>query len=94
MINISEQDAYLKVEQAIRLVLNLQGQGFSPTTTLIGDLGAESIDFLDISCELEKLVGIEVDFRKLLRTKLLMCETGIIDLTLQNIVEYLEGDSQ
>lgn len=71
------------------MVLSSSDQTFLPTTTLIGDLGAESIDFLDITCELEKLVDKEVDFRKLLVAKRIKSQGGVIDLTLEDLVKYL-----
>ena len=78
------------VEQAIELVLDTRSKAVTPETRLIGDLGAESIDFLDLSCELEKLTGIELAFRKLLQQKRQDSKEQIVDVTVQDILDALE----
>jgi acyl carrier protein len=71
-------------------VLNLDGQEIAPTTTLVGNLGAESIDFLDISCEIEKHFNVEVDFRKLLKSRQEATGAAAPDISVQDIVEYVK----
>jgi acyl carrier protein len=87
----ADQDLYRHVENAIKAVLKVDGGSVSPATSLMHDLGAESIDFLDISCELEKLVRLEVNFRDL--AKQLRTRTGStsVDITVEDIVEYLRA---
>ena len=53
------------VEGAIRTVLNNPTLEIKPESKLIDDLGIESIDLLDISSELEKSVGRELDFKEI-----------------------------
>ena len=62
MLQSLDQDLFSRIDDAIRAVLNLDDREIVPATTLVGNLGAESIDFLDISCEIEKHFNIEVDF--------------------------------
>lgn len=50
------------IKESVATVLDMETSEISETSHLVNDLGAESIDFLDISSELEKLIDIEVDF--------------------------------
>ena len=88
---MTDQELYGHVERAIKMVLNPDGHAISPTTSLSQDLGAESIDFLDISCELEKLVNVEVNFRDLVKGIRARAGSGIPDIRVQDIVEYLRS---
>jgi acyl carrier protein len=81
------------LEKAVSIVLNLNGRSLSASTMLIGDLGAESIDLLDISCEMEKLVDLEVDFRKVFLAKRALSQQGVIDVSLGEIVQHLGEQS-
>lgn len=51
------------VGKIIREVVNNPSLKIEPTSFLIHDLGLESIDFLDVSSELENVVGKEIDFK-------------------------------
>jgi hypothetical protein len=57
---------------------------------LIAELGAESIDFLDISCEMEKILDVEMDFRRLFRAKRAKMQGGALDLSVQDVVDHLK----
>jgi acyl carrier protein len=70
-------------------VLNVDRQAISPTTSLTRDLGAESIDYLDISCEIEKLVELELNFRELARALRSRSSSTLPDITVRDIVEHL-----
>jgi acyl carrier protein len=72
-------------------VLNIDGRAISLTTSLSRDLGAESIDYLDISCELEKLVEQEVNFRELATAVRSRSGSTLPDITVQDIVEHLSS---
>lgn len=52
------------IEEVIRNVLNNQSLVVKADSRLIDDLGLESIDFLDISSELENSIGQELDFKE------------------------------
>ena len=62
---MSNQDELLgTIQQAIRDVLNNQSLNVKLENKLIGDLGLESIDLLDLSSELEQSIGKELDFKE------------------------------
>jgi len=50
----------VKVARALSECLNVDEDDLKPTATLQGDLGAESIDFLDIVFRLEREFGIKI----------------------------------
>ena len=49
-----------KVSATLVEALNVDEEEIKPTSTLQGDLGAESIDFLDIVFRLEREFGIKI----------------------------------
>src|SRR6516162_8716093 len=58
---MSASDAvYGKVARVLEESLNVDEDDLTPTATLQGDLGAESIDFLDIVFRLEREFGITI----------------------------------
>jgi acyl carrier protein len=83
----------LDLETAICNVLRVSGPGINPNTRLIGDLGAGSIDFFDLSCDLKKIAGAEVDFTKLFRQKHAHSGGDPFDVTLQDVVDYLKAQA-
>ena len=89
MSQTTEQDLLSHIDDAIRTVLNLDDRPILPTTTLVGNLGAESIDFLDISCEIEKRVNVEVDFRKLIKKRQEATGATGPDISLQDLLDYI-----
>ena len=56
----SRDEIYEKVKTALIDALGVDDDEVSPTATMVGDLGAESIDFLDIVFRLEKAFGIKI----------------------------------
>ena len=56
----ASEDIYGKVTQVLVESLNVDEGDVTPTATLQGDLGAESIDFLDIVFRLEREFGIRI----------------------------------
>ena len=56
----TSDDIYGKVTQVLAESLNVGEGDVTPTATLQGDLGAESIDFLDIVFRLEREFGIKI----------------------------------
>jgi acyl carrier protein len=56
----SQDDIYTKVSATLVEALNVDEEEIKPTSTLQGDLGAESIDFLDIVFRLEREFGIKI----------------------------------
>ena len=57
----SKSEIFSKVQEALVDALGVDEDEVTPTATLQGDLGAESIDFLDIVFRLEKAFGIKIE---------------------------------
>ncbi len=56
----TQDEIYSKVSATLVEALNVDEEDVKPTATLQGDLGAESIDFLDIVFRLEREFGIKI----------------------------------
>src|SRR5437764_12693849 len=56
----TQDEIYTKVSATLVEALNVDEEDIRPTATLQGDLGAESIDFLDIVFRLEREFGIKI----------------------------------
>ena len=56
----TQDEIYSKVSSTLIEALNVDEEDIKPTATLTGDLGAESIDFLDIVFRLEREFGIKI----------------------------------
>src|SRR3954469_24060536 len=56
----SQDEIFAKVSATLVEALNVDEEEIKPTSTLQGDLGAESIDFLDIVFRLEREFGIKI----------------------------------
>src|SRR6185295_13954538 len=56
----TQSEIYSKVSATLVEALNVDESDISPTSTLQGDLGAESIDFLDIVFRLEREFAIKI----------------------------------
>ena len=56
----TQEEIYTKVSDTLVEALNVEPEDIKPTSTLQGDLGAESIDFLDIVFRLEREFGIKI----------------------------------
>lgn len=59
------EEIFLKVRQALVDALSVEEEEVSEKATLFNDLGAESIDFLDIIFRLEKAFGIKISQEEL-----------------------------
>jgi acyl carrier protein len=56
----TKDEVFAKVRNALVEALGVDEEEVLPEATMVGDLGAESIDFLDIVFRLEKSFGIEI----------------------------------
>src|SRR5215475_676865 len=56
----TRDEIYTKVSATLVEALNVDEDDITPESTLQGDLGAESIDFLDIVFRLEREFGIKI----------------------------------
>jgi acyl carrier protein len=59
------EETYAKVSEVLIDALGVEDDEVTPEATMIGDLGAESIDFLDIVFKLEQAFGISIDREEL-----------------------------
>lgn len=57
---MAQEEIFEKVREALVDALGVDDDEVTPEATLVGDLGAESIDFLDIVFKLEKSFDIEI----------------------------------
>src|SRR5512146_1581497 len=57
---MARDEIYGKVKDVLVDALGVDDEDVKPDATLRGDLGAESIDFLDIAFRLEKAFGIKI----------------------------------
>ncbi len=56
----SKEEVFAKVQEALVDALGVDDEDVTPEATMVGDLGAESIDFLDIVFKLEKAFDIQI----------------------------------
>jgi acyl carrier protein len=56
----TQEEIYSRVSETLVEALNVDEEDIKPEATLQGDLGAESIDFLDIVFRLEREFGIKI----------------------------------
>jgi acyl carrier protein len=62
---VTKDEVFSKVRTALVDALGVDDEEVTPQATMVGDLGAESIDFLDIVFKLEKAFGIEIPRKEL-----------------------------
>jgi acyl carrier protein len=56
----TKDEVFAKIQAALVDALGVDEEEVTPEATLVGDLGAESIDFLDIAFRLEKAFSIKI----------------------------------
>lgn len=86
----SQNEVFEKVQSVLCEALGVDEDEVTPEATLVGDLGAESIDFLDIVFRLEKAFDIKISRGELFPEDVLtstdyvsngkVTETGIAEL--------------
>src|SRR6476620_9111254 len=74
----SRDEIYSKVPATLVEALNVDEDDIKPTATLQGDLGAESIDFLDIMFRLEREFGIKIRQGELFTEPVLQGDTELV----------------
>ena len=62
---VTKDEVFKKVQTALVDALGVDEEEVTPQASMVGDLGAESIDFLDIVFKLEKAFGIEIPRKEL-----------------------------
>ncbi len=73
----TSDEIFTKVQTALVDALGVDNDEVAPSATIIGDLGAESIDFLDIVFRLEKAFGIKIPREELFPEDILQNESYI-----------------
>jgi acyl carrier protein len=71
----SRDEIFEKVKDVLENALGADPEDVTMEATLIGDLGAESIDFLDISFKLEQEFSIKIDQGELFPENLMSDDT-------------------
>lgn len=85
----SHDEVYGKVQEALVDALGVDDDEVAPGATLVGDLGAESIDFLDIVFKLEKAFNISIPREELFPDDILTSSTFVQNgrLTSEGVAE-------
>ncbi len=76
---VARQEIFDKVRQTLVEALSVEEDEVTETATLRGDLGAESIDFLDIVFRLEKSFGIKIPQDALMPNEILSNPNYVTD---------------
>ena len=85
-----ERELFLQVEDAVRAVLDTEEGEIKMESMFRADLNTESIDFLDITFEIEKRTGVEMDFPSVLKYMTERKGTDeITDLSIADVVGYI-----
>ncbi|MEZ4741437.1 MAG: phosphopantetheine-binding protein [Bdellovibrionota bacterium] len=87
----SENELFAAVQESICTVLDMDADEVKASSKIVEDLGAESIDFLDISCELEKAIKYELDFKEIFSSKSENGDSSPNDVSVEEIVKFLQS---
>lgn len=97
----TKDEVYEKIRTALVDALGVDEEEVTPEATLVGDLGAESIDFLDIVFRLEKAFEIKIPRGELFPEDVLtnpeyvkdgmVTETGLAELKKRMPFANLDG---
>jgi len=74
----SQEEIFQSVQEVLVEALGVDDDEVTPQATLIGDLGAESIDFLDIVFRLEKAFDIKIPRAELFPENLASADAGFV----------------
>ena len=75
----SKEEVFEKVRESLVDALGVDDDEVTPEATLVGDLGAESIDFLDIVFRLEKSFDIKIPRGELFPEDILTNSDYVVD---------------
>ncbi|MDG2408010.1 MAG: acyl carrier protein [Pirellulales bacterium] len=75
----SKEEVFEKVRESLVEALGVDDDEVTPEATLVGDLGAESIDFLDIVFRLEKSFDIKIPRGELFPEDILTNTDYVVD---------------
>lgn len=85
MPQYSQEEIFEKVKQTLVDALSVEDDEVTPEATLTGDLGAESIDFLDIVFRLEKQFEIKIPQDELFSREVLSNPEYVVDRKLNAV---------
>lgn len=74
----SQEEVFSKVQEVLVDALGVDDDEVTMEATLIGDLGAESIDFLDIVFRLEKAFDIKIPRGELFPENIAAADSGFV----------------
>ncbi len=76
---MSRDEIFGKVQEVLVDALGVEDDEVTAEAALMGDLGSESIDFLDIVFRLEKTFGIKIPREELFPAESLMNNSGFVN---------------
>jgi acyl carrier protein len=76
---MNRDEIFQEVQEVLVDALGVDNDEVTTEATLMGDLGAESIDFLDIVFRLEKAFGIKIPREELFPAESLMNNPGFVN---------------
>lgn len=79
-------EIYLKLCKEVGGALKMDSAQIDPDSFLIGDLGAESIDLVDLTFRLEKAFELEIPERELFEGS----DPPAENMRIRHVVDYLE----
>lgn len=74
-----QQEIFEKVQEVLEDALGVDLDEVTPEATLSGDLGAESIDYLDIVFRLEKAFDVKIPRGELFPEGLMSADNGFVE---------------
>lgn len=92
-MSMDRDEIFQKIQGVLVDALGVDEDEVTPEATLMGDLGAESIDFLDIVFRLEKAFGIKVPREELFPAESLLNNPELVSngkLTPKGLAELRE----
>ncbi len=90
---VDKEQVFTQVREVLVDALGVDEEEVTDDATLMGDLGAESIDFLDIVFRLEKAFGIKIPREELFPAETLMNNPELVNngkLTQKGLAELKE----
>jgi len=87
---MTEQELFDNVEEAVRTVLNTAEGEITRTSMFKADLNTESIDYLDISFEIEQRTGMELDFTEAWQYIIEKKGADTTDISIQDLLDYVK----
>lgn len=75
---MTQEEIYTHVQETLIEALGVDDDEVTPEATLMGDLGAESIDFLDIVFRLEKAFDIKIPREELFPAESILNDSNFV----------------